>query len=199
MHKAKLKLVKSGSTQAEQNSEGNHGVDDSDSEQQYIELLFDKYRSALEYYLIKLLRNEEDAAELLQETYLRLLEQASLDHLEANARAYLFRVATNLVRDKSRREKVRAKELHVPAEEAELPSDRASPHQQLVWDQALARVKDGILTLKPKCRQIFIMSRYKNMSYPEIAKVMGTTTRTVERNMSIAVAQLKASIGDTDG
>lgn len=167
-----------------------------DSEQQYVELLFGKYRSALAHYLVKLLRNEADAAELLQETYLRLMEQDSLDHLEANARAYLFRVATNLVKDKARREKVRVRDQHEPMDDKELLSDQPCPSKLAEWDQTLANVKRAVLGLKPQCRQIFVMSRFKGMSYPEIAKVLGTTTRTVERNMSIAIAHVKAQLGE---
>lgn len=194
MRKAKLKLVKVDAQRGEQYSDSDCVT--ADSEQQYVELLFGKYRNALAQYLVKLLRNEADAAELLQETYLRLLEQASLDHLEANARAYLFRVATNLVRDKARREKVRARDQHDPAEEIELPSDRPGPSKMAEWDQTLGKVKRAVLGLKPQCRQIFVMSRFKGMSYPEIAKVLGTTTRTVERNMSMAIAHVKAEIGE---
>lgn len=194
MRKPKLKLVKVDSQREEQCSESVRVI--ADSEQQYVELLFGKYRSALARYLVKLLHNEADAAELLQETYLRLLEQASLDHLEANARAYLFRVATNLVRDKARRDTVRARGQHDSADEKELVSDQPSPSKQVEWDQTLAKVKRAVLGLKPQCRQIFVMSRFKGMSYPEIAKVLGTTTRTVERNMSMAIAHVKAEIGE---
>jgi len=192
MQKAKLKLVKivaNRSHSLEQKSRDEHA---------YLESLFGKYRIALRRYLAKLLHNEEDAADLLQETYLKLIEQASLDHLEANARAYLFRVATNLVRDKARKDKVRAKDQHISTENTELESQRASPYQQAEWDQALMKVNQALLRLKPRCQEIFILHRYRGMSYPEIAKVMRTTTRTIEREMSVAIAQLKASLDESN-
>ncbi|MCF7980814.1 MAG: RNA polymerase sigma factor [Pseudomonadales bacterium] len=167
-------------------------------EQAYLELLFGKYRTALRHYLAKLLRNDDDAADLLQETYLKLIEQASLDHLETNARAYLFRVATNLVRDKARKDKVRAQGKHQSTEVTVLVSEWASPCQQAEWDQALLKVNSAIQNLKPRCQEVFILHRYRSMSYPQIAKIMGTTTRTIEREMSTAIAQLKASLGDSN-
>lgn len=165
------------------------------SEQQSVELLFNKYRNALERYLVKLLRNEEDAEELLQEIFLRLLERTGLNHLEkSNVRAYLFRVAGNLVIDKARREKVRARDQHVPADGMEFPSDQPCPSKLAEWDQDLSNIKQAVLGLRPQCRQIFIICRFKGLSYPEIAEIFGITTRTVERNMSIAIAHIKANL-----
>ena len=197
MGKSKLTLVHSKILQISQPSNEPNEID-SQGRTLYIEQLFGKYRGALKRYLMMLVQNEDDAGELLQELYLRLLEQNSLSHLEVNTRAYLFRIATNLVRDKSRRDKVRAREMHLSVEEDLLPGDETTPDQHMIWDRALQKIKAGILELPPKCQQIFIMNRYKNMNYSDIAKVMGVTTRTVERNMSLALTQLKAKLEESD-
>jgi len=161
------------------------------AQQRYIESLFTKYRSPLEGYLIGLLRNDDDAQELLQETYLRLLQQENLDHLETNARAYLFKIATNLVRDRLRRDKVRRRESHEPFEESEYRDESAAPAARLEWSSALDQLKTSIAELTPRCRRVFILHRFKHKSYAEIAELLGVTTRTVERDMSAAMAHCK--------
>lgn len=164
---------------------------DAVSQRRYIESLFTKYRSSLESYLTGLMRNDEDAQELLQETYVRLLQQENLDHLETNARAYLFKVATNLVRDRFRREKARQREWHEPFEESEHSDDSAAPAARLEWSTALDQLKTSIAELNPRCRRVFILHRFRHKSYAEIALLLGVTTRTVERDMSAAMAHCR--------
>lgn len=161
---------------------------------QYVEWLFTKYQKALLSYLSRLLRNDEDASDLLQETYERVLRQPSLDHLETNARAYLYKVATNLVRDRVRQERVRQRDQHQSLEEGELESRQPSPYAQVEWIKAMDLLKEVIHELPPRCRQIFILHRMKHLSYPEIADVMDVSTRTVERNMSLALAHCKSKL-----
>lgn len=165
-----------------------------DEQLQYIELLFTKYRNTLLGYLSRLTQNDEDASELLQETYERLLKQENLDHLEVNARAYLFKIATNLVRDKARRDKVRQRDQHQSIEDSELVCDQPSPHMHVEWSKAVDLLKEVMQELNPRCRQIFILHRIKHLSYPEIADTLGITTRTVERNMSVALTHCKEKL-----
>lgn len=65
--------------------------------------LFERYQLSVYRYLTRLLHSRDDAQEVLQETYLRILRQPTLEHVRINARAYLFQTATNLARDLFRR------------------------------------------------------------------------------------------------
>jgi len=163
-----------------------------------VECLFRKYRESLLRHLKRLLRNPQDAQELLQETYVRVLQQVSLDKLEANNRAYLFRIASNLVIDKARKDKRQFLQQHEFLEEEQLVSSLPSPQKMAESSQAMRQLKTVLASLTPRCRQIFILNRFKEMTYPEIAERLGVTTRTVERQMSIAMTlcqeKLRASI-----
>jgi Sigma-70 region 2 len=68
------------------------------AESEFARELFERHRLSLYRYLKGLLRSGEEASEILQETYLRLLRQPSFDRVRENARAYLFQTATNLAR-----------------------------------------------------------------------------------------------------
>ncbi|MCF7980720.1 MAG: RNA polymerase sigma factor [Pseudomonadales bacterium] len=161
---------------------------------QYVEALFNKYRNPLLHYLTRLLDSSEDATELLQETYIRLLEQKNLEHLEANERAYLFKIATNLVRDKSRRDKARQRHRHEPFVEDQQNQEIVPITTQLDWYLALESLKSIIHELSPRGRRIFILHRFKHMTYKEIANLLGITTRTVERDMSLVMSQCKEKL-----
>ncbi len=159
--------------------------------QQYVEALFLKYRHPLSNYLTRLLGSHDDASELLQETYIRLLQQENLSHIETNARAYLFKIATNLVLDKSRKDKARQRDLHQPFIDDGHPDESPSTATQLDWIKALELMKEVIREISPRCRRVFILHHFKHMTYNEIADLLGVTTRTVERDMSLAMALCK--------
>lgn len=74
-----------------------------------IETLYVAHKDELLSFLRKLLRNPDEAVEVLQETYFRLLNRESVEGLSANAKAYLFSTAKNLVVDRARRRLVRAR------------------------------------------------------------------------------------------
>ena len=78
------------------------------AESEFARELFELHRLSLYRYLVGLLPSKDDAREVLQETYLRLLRQRSFDHIRGNARAYLFQIATNLARDLFRQRTHRA-------------------------------------------------------------------------------------------
>ncbi len=73
-----------------------------------VERLFSHHRTALLQYLTRLLSNSDDAEEVLQETYVRLLRVEHLDHLDDQVRRFLFKIATNLARDRFRQRKSRS-------------------------------------------------------------------------------------------
>ncbi len=170
----------------------NRGSQNSDSRShtetcQYVEVLFRKYRDPLKNYLTRLSGSPDDALELLQETYIRLLEQENLDHIETNARAYLFKIATNLVLDKSRKDKARQRDKHQPFLDGVHLDEAPSAAAHVNWSKALESLKDVLKEFSPRCRRVFILHHFRNMAYNEIADLLGVTTRTVERDMSLAM------------
>jgi RNA polymerase sigma factor (sigma-70 family) len=160
----------------------------------YVETLFREQRGQLLRYLKGLLPNSEDAADLLQETYLRLLRQEGLEHIEANAHAYVFQIATNLVRDFFRQRKAQCADRHVVLERHGLDPALQVPEEVAQEDDTLARFKAALFELRPEVREVFLLHRLRDMTYPEIAQALRLGTRTVERYMSEAVARLKRTL-----
>lgn len=162
----------------------------------YFAALFHKYRSSLFRYLSGLVSSPEDAAELVQESYVRLLQHEDVAQLEAVSRTYLFQIATNLARDHFRRRATRHSGAHFDLHEIEIPDEHGGPEHEIVWDQTIDSIKQGIKELPPMTRRIFLLSRFRGKTYPQIAMLLGVSTRTVERKMSEAMQMLAARLGD---
>jgi len=163
----------------------------SGAQRAYLTLLFNKYRGPLQRYLAGLVGSSDDAAELVQESYFRLMRHTEVTQLEAIARSYLFQTATNLARDYHRRRAVRRPELNVPIDEAaESLTDGTTPEGSLIWEQSVGAMRAAIRDMPDELRDVFLMSRFRRKTYPEIAELLGVSTRTVERRMSQAMQLL---------
>src|SRR6266702_2587245 len=126
-----------------------------DTQRALLVLLFNKYRGALLRHLERLVHSREDAAELVQETYLRVLSRIQTSRFEAAARAYLFHTATNLARDHFRRQRFRAHDRLDELSDADLRSSSPPPEQTIAADEVLALLRSSILELPPATRAVF--------------------------------------------
>lgn len=164
----------------------------SDGERLYLTLLFNKYRGPLHRYLSRLVRSSEDAAELVQETFFRIMRHTGTVRFEAVARAYLFQTASNLAREYYRRRAARRTDHHLPLAEVEIPWDEEGPERLVLREEALVCLKSAIKSMPQDLREVFVLSRFRSQRYPEIASALGVSTRTVERRMQQALEFLIA-------
>lgn len=121
----------------------------------------------------------------MQETYLSLINARHLDPTHSGLRRYVFRVATNLAFDRFRERQARG--MEVLPRDSELVSETPGPEYILELEQAVDAIKQALGTLQPRCRQVFLMRSSERLSYAEIAKRLGTSKRTVEREMRLAL------------
>ncbi len=144
------------------------------------EKAFDRYHDAVYRYLHRLTGNADEAEELTQETFVRLLEH-EVDG--DKTKSWLFTVAKNLVRDRSRTRRRRA-EL---AEGEDLgPSDPETPEEVLRRSNRRRAVREALDRLKPRDREMLLM-REEGFSYTEIADVVGVATTSVGTLLSRAL------------
>lgn len=164
-----------------------------DPERAYLTLLFNRYRGSLYRYLSGLVRSTEDAAELVQETYFRIMRHTETVKFETIARSYLFRTATNVAREYHRTRARRRSQHHVPfEEETESLADETVSGQDAAWEEALDHLRTELREMPAELREVLLLHRFQHQTYAEIAKSLGMSTRTVERRMSQALDFLAA-------
>jgi RNA polymerase sigma-70 factor (ECF subfamily) len=163
-----------------------------------VETLYLRHQHSLSRYLKRLLPSEEDAEEVLQETYVRLLSQKSRADLDENSRSYLFAIALNLVRDMMRKRGRQEKYQHVPIDDEILISHDPTPDKQAEWSNSLAQLKQGLLSLNPRTRAIFMLHRFEEMTYPEIAQKLNISVKTVERHIQKAIQDLQDLLNEKE-
>jgi RNA polymerase sigma factor (sigma-70 family) len=170
-------------------------------EASFAQELFERHQFALYGYLSGLLRSREEAREILQETYLRLLRQPSFDHVRENARAYLFQIAANLARDHFRRKiahGLRTERELVAATGMDLPDLESWPELALEGEQTRQLIVRALQTMASPVRSALLLNRFQDFTHRQIAVRMGVSERTVERyikeGLSVIAEQLKAAL-----
>jgi RNA polymerase sigma-70 factor (ECF subfamily) len=156
--------------------------------QQLLRQLFFDHRDELESALLKRLRCPETASDLLQEAFVRLCRSQDLEQI-GNLKAYLFRIALNLVNDHFRSQKVREIIVHEEPDSLYWHEDRRHRDgETLALDQErLALFVQALEELSPLCQRIFYLNRFEGLRHKEIARQLGISVRTVEDNLKRAL------------
>lgn len=155
--------------------------------------LFQPHAQDLERFMTRRLGCPQAAADLLQETLLRLIQLGAPQSID-NPRAFLFRVASNLVIDHQRRQQREAAYRAEEAAGADIPDPCPSIERVLFTKQQVEVLKQAIAELPPKCRQVFILHKFKHMSYVEVGAHLGIAQSTVVKHMIKALEYCKRRI-----
>jgi RNA polymerase sigma factor (sigma-70 family) len=160
-----------------------HGIGRGAERGEFVAALFQRHRRQLLWYLRRLTSSREDAEEIAQEAYLRLLRVDGLEVDAVRARNYLFRTATNLVRDNYRRRTARCEQLHVALDDVQLEAED-STLDRIVDSQLAADIVLAILRgVSPRPRQAFLLHFGHGVTYEQIAMELGVSKKTVERDV----------------
>ena len=129
-------------------------------------------------YLSRMSGDARLADDLLQEAYYRFLRANVAHESDAHRRNYLFRIATNLVRDMRRRPRV---EDSGTAEDGE-PLDHADPQSADAANGAVRRLDlaRSMARLKPRERDLLWLAYAQGSSHKEIAETLGLKTASVK-------------------
>lgn len=155
-----------------------------DSAAQQVHVLYSDHHGWLCGWLRRRLGNACDAADIAQDTFLRLLtrrQQLELDE----PRAYLSTIARGLVVDHWRRRELEFAWLETLAA---LPEPEApSPETRMIFLQALIEIDRLLDALKPQVRKAFLLAQLDGLTCPQIAGRLGVSLATVERYIAKAL------------
>ncbi|HET9984701.1 MAG TPA: sigma-70 family RNA polymerase sigma factor [Longimicrobiales bacterium] len=134
--------------------------------------LFHRLYPSLFRYLNRLTGDIDVAEDIAQEAFVRLLAQ---DLPEAEARPWLFAVATNLVRDRARKQERRQRLLKA---EPVLPAPSPRPDEVVERGEQVERVRAALGRLAPRDQQLLLM-REEGFTYEEMARTVGVAPSSV--------------------
>ena len=137
-----------------------------------------------------IVKNDHDAEDVVQEAYLRAFRFFAGRRTD-NARSWLLRIVRNTSYDLTNRRKTISLDTNLDSVELTLADpDQPDPAKALQQQSEQAIVREAIAALAPEHREVIILRELQDLSYREIAEVMGVPIGTVMSRLSRAREQL---------
>ena len=154
--------------------------------------IYQRYKGVLFLHAYRILGNEEEAKDVLQELFATLWTKRGTIVLKNNMSAYLYSAIRNRIFDLIAHKKVEEKYIDSLAhfiEEGECVTD-----QQVREKELGELIEKEIALLPPKMREVFLLSRKENLSYKEIASELRISDKTVKKQVNNALNILREKL-----
>jgi RNA polymerase sigma-70 factor (ECF subfamily) len=156
------------------------------------EQLVRKYQEPIYYLLLRHVRDPDEATELTQRAFIKAFGGLAGFRGQAQFRSWLYRIAVNLALNHLRDNARFARD--VPLEER--PSNDRPAVEQLAQHEQSQRLRRAVARLPPKQRLTLELRVYDDLSFREVAEILGTSEGAAKVNYHYAVKRLKEWLGD---
>ena len=157
-------------------------------------MLFRSHFTGLCYFAQKYVKDFETAKEIVQDAYISMWEKRETIDMERAVKSYLTMVihnkCTNYLRDNRKFDK------YIIDIENLLDVPEYESSDSMVADELKISIDSAINELPEKCREIFILNRYENLKYQEIADKLQISVKTVESQMSKALQHMRVRLAE---
>ena len=167
--------------------------------------LIQRWQAPLQSYIYRYVLNHTDAAELTQETFVKVYQNRLRYQPKAKFSTWLFAIATNLCRNRARwRRRHPSVPLESPVDGSEEPvvredwlEDESAVQPSVAAGEADAAeaVKMAINELPHDLKTAILLFQFEDLSYQEIADVLGCSPKAVETRLYRARSHLKKKLG----
>jgi len=157
-------------------------------------MLFRSHFAGLCYFAQKYVKDFESAKEIVQDAFISLWEKRETIDMERPVKSYLTMIihnkCTNYLRDN------RKFDQYILNIENLIDIPEYESSDSMVADELKTKIDMAISELPEKCREIFLMNRYENFKYQEIAGKLQISVKTVETQMSKALQHMRFRLAE---
>jgi RNA polymerase sigma-70 factor (ECF subfamily) len=161
--------------------------------QQPFETVLEAHHAEIYRYLVRLTSRSSEADDLSQETFLRAYRAYRALTPDANVRAWLFTIATNLARNHFRNEK-RRRTAYQAADAARSAIDVDAPDGEAIVREARARVEAVVDQLPLKQRLAFVLRKLHDLDYDAIARSLGCSADSARAHVFQALKKIRQNL-----
>jgi RNA polymerase sigma-70 factor, ECF subfamily len=173
-------------------------------------VLVKRYQGPLYNFALRHLRNPSSAEEVVQDAFVRLVQNAADFKHEARFSTWMFTIVRNLCIDQIRKASLRRhpsleerKRTGAGAGEGEGPTlgeqtadSRANVERSAVQTEIRERLMQAVDQLPDEQREVFLMREVSNLPFKEIAEIVGIPENTVKSRMRYALERLQAALSE---
>ena len=161
------------------------------------DLLYHTYSQKLYGFAFSMLKNHEDAKEIVQDTFLKIWEKREMVNPSGSLQAFLFSVsyhtAIDLIRKRFKDDQYRT------YLQSQFIDYESSAEEEPACYQELIRILDKVVLELPEQRKkIYLLSREEGLSHKEIAEKLNISVKTVENQINLALKTIRKQLGSND-
>jgi RNA polymerase sigma-70 factor (ECF subfamily) len=159
-----------------------------------------EYMDALYGYAMVLTRNRSEAEDLVQETYVRAIRAIKPLRDGSNMKSWLLVILRNIWLNQLRRQRITPKMVEIDVDETTanvLVEPSKGPHALYVSKLEYEQVRKAIQQLPVDFREVILLREYEELSYQEIASVLGCPVGTVMSRLARARSKLRLLLSVT--
>ncbi len=156
--------------------------------QEKFEIIYKTYYKVLRGVVENIISDKDASHDVVQEVFLKLWRKRDELDLILNPKSYLFKSAINASISylENNKQKVQLTGIDIPELE--------NADSNLLTKELEIKIQMALDKLPPKCKAIFVLSRFENMKYKDIAVLLELSEKTVENQMGIALKRLREEL-----
>jgi len=166
--------------------------------EQFFNLIFERYRNRLFTYLFKVTKSKETAEEIVLDVFLKLWHGREIVHTIENLEAFLFRVAyhkaIDFFRAVSRNPKMQKETWDVMAETVSYET----ADKKIIESDIEEIVEAAVKSLSPQRRKVYYLRNYEGLSYADIAQKLNLSHNTVRNHLSASLQFIRDFLSKND-
>lgn len=156
-----------------------------------LQTLMDRHWRGLVRYAARMLGSTDAGEDVAQEVFVRVWEHRSRWTSSGSVQGYLYRIARNLVLQRSRHQEVRER---TEPEVRRRAGEVTTPVENAVHDELRCAFEEALEELPERRREAFLLVRMRGLSLREAGEAMGVTRRTVANHVYLAAGDLEAAL-----
>ncbi|MFD2935914.1 RNA polymerase sigma factor [Spirosoma flavum] len=153
-------------------------------------LLFERYNRPLFGFLFHMTSQHEASEDMLQTVFYRMLKYRHTFTGDGEFRSWMYHLARNVLVDHSKQNKRSAQQYNL-ADVAEKIGGGPAADERILKQQELETLHNAMARLSTENREVLVLSRFQELKYDEIARVLNTTEGAVKVRVHRAMKELK--------
>jgi len=165
-------------------------------DQRGMELIFNRYYKYLVVTAYNYLKDDGRAKDLVQDVFFKFWEKRSTLSIDTSLKAFLRRSVVNRSIDELRKKRIKWEE---EVSDVNAPIATGNIDRKLETSELEAVIHRAIDTLPEKCKLVFSLSRFEDMSHAEISEALGISKKTIENQITKALKVLRSAVDQYKG
>jgi RNA polymerase sigma-70 factor (ECF subfamily) len=154
-----------------------------------LRLVYEKYADILVGVAVSLVSDIHTAEDCLHDAFVDFAATVPVLRIHGNLRSYLISCVANRARDLLRK---RAKSSNLHPEQLELAAETSEPSSQLIANEEVRKVFDALVQLPYEQREVFVLHVQADMTFREIAELVGASINTVQSRFRYGMEKLRS-------